>query len=179
MKGMVFTNFLDMVEEKFGIDTVDAIIAESAVPSGGAYTSVGTYPHTEMVSLLQALETKVNIPISKLMRVYGEHLFVKLARGYPSLIEDCNCSRDLLLKLDGVIHVEVQKLYPDAELPRFKAVNLPNGDLEMYYFSERHMEDLAEGLLIGCLAHFDEEVSINRSSTDDGTSKFTIRYSKI
>ncbi|MEM1221785.1 MAG: heme NO-binding domain-containing protein [Verrucomicrobiota bacterium] len=176
MKGMVFTNFLDMVEEKFGIDFVDTIIEESAVPSSGAYTAVGTYPHTEMVALLQALEKAVSIPIPELLKVYGEHLFGKLAGGYPALLEGCHNSRELLNKLDGVIHVEVQKLYPDAELPRFKAIELPDGRLEMHYLSDRHMEDLAEGLLKGCLAHFKEDASIERDPMDDGTVRFTISY---
>ncbi|MGB0744214.1 MAG: heme NO-binding domain-containing protein [Opitutales bacterium] len=177
MKGMVFTHFLDMVEEKFGIDMVDTIIEESEVPSGGAYTSVGTYPHTEMVALLQSLEQQLSVPISQLLKVYGEHLFGILASGYPALVDDCKSSKDLLRKLDGVIHVEVQKLYPDAELPKFKAIDLPDGKLEMHYLSDRHMEDLAEGLLTGCLSHFNETASIERTPLGEAI-KFTIDYSK-
>lgn len=176
MKGVVFTVFLEMVEEKFGIDTVDTIIDGADLPSNGAYTAVGTYPHTEMVSLLVELEKSVSIPIPDLLRVYGEHLFGKLATGYPALLEGCAGSRDLLLKLDGVIHVEVQKLYPDAELPRFQATDLPDGRLQMHYMSDRHMEDLAEGLLTGCFKHFGEEVQVEREILEDKTALFTISY---
>ncbi|MEO0509155.1 MAG: heme NO-binding domain-containing protein [Verrucomicrobiota bacterium] len=173
---MVFTNFLDMVEDKFGIETVDAIIEDSDIPSGGSYTAVGTYPHTEMVALLVSLEKAVSIPIPQLMKVYGEHLFGILANGYPVLLEGCETSRALLKKLDGVIHVEVQKLYPDAELPRFKAIEKPDGKLEMHYLSDRHMEDLAEGLLTGCFLHFNEKANITRESGYDETIVFTISY---
>lgn len=38
MKGMVFTEFLDMVETKFSAAMVDDIIEDSQVASGGAYT---------------------------------------------------------------------------------------------------------------------------------------------
>ena len=176
MKGMVFTNFLEMVEEKFSMDVVDTIIEESKVPSGGVYTTVGTYPHSEMVALLQALEKEVSIPIPDLLKVYGKHLFGKLATGYPALISDCSNSRDLLLKLDGVIHVEVKKLYPDAELPRFASTELPDGRLQMHYLSDRHMEDLAEGLLHGCFEHFNESVTMDRVPLEDGTVKFIIQY---
>ncbi|MGK0176509.1 MAG: hypothetical protein ACJAT5_000453 [Lentimonas sp.] len=176
MKGMVFTNFLEMVEEKFSMDVVDTIIEESKVASGGAYTTVGTYPHTEMVALLQSLEKAVSIPISDLLKVYGKHLFGKLAGGYPMLLTDCNNSRDLLLKLDGVIHVEVKKLYPEAELPRFISTELPDGRLQMHYLSDRHMEDLAEGLLHGCFEHFDETVKLEQIPQEDGTVIFIISY---
>lgn len=176
MKGMVFTNFLKMVEDKFSMDVVDAIIEASNVPSGGIYTSVGTYPHSEMVALLQALEKEVSIPISDLLKIYGKHLFSILANGYPALMEGVNSSRDLLLKLDGVIHVEVKKLYPDAELPRFESTELPDGRLQMHYLSDRHMEDLAEGLLNGCFEHFEEVVTMERVPLEDGTVNFIIKY---
>ena len=173
---MVFTKFLEMVEEKFSMDVVDAIIEKSEVPSGGVYTAVGTYPHSEMVALLQALEKEVSIPIPDLLKVYGKHLFGILAGGYPVLMENIHSSRDLLLKLDGVIHVEVKKLYPDAELPRFESTELPDGRLQMHYLSDRHMEDLAEGLLSGCFEHFDEVVTMERVPLEDGTVNFIIKY---
>ncbi|CAA6678239.1 MULTISPECIES: heme NO-binding domain-containing protein [unclassified Lentimonas] len=176
MKGMVFTNFLEMVEEHFGFEIVDTIIDSSELPSKGAYTAVGTYPHTEMVALLQSLEKETNVPIAKLLVTYGSYLFAKLAEGYPMMLTDCNCSRDLLLRLDGVVHVEVAKLYPDAQLPRFETVELPNGDLEMTYLSERHLEDLAEGLLRGSLVHFKDKASITRHPKADGSVIFKVSY---
>ena len=45
MKGIVFTEFLEMVEDKFSADMVDDIIDDCDLASGGAYTAVGTYPH--------------------------------------------------------------------------------------------------------------------------------------
>ena len=40
MKGIVFTEFLEMVEEKFDLETLDKIIINSKLPSEGVYTSV-------------------------------------------------------------------------------------------------------------------------------------------
>lgn len=37
MKRMVFTNFLETVEHRFGIDMVDTIIDALKLPSNGAY----------------------------------------------------------------------------------------------------------------------------------------------
>ncbi len=58
MKGIVFTEFLEMVEDKFGLETVDSIIENSNLPSEGIYTSVGTYDFNEMVSLITSLHKK-------------------------------------------------------------------------------------------------------------------------
>ena len=64
MKGIVFTEFLEMVENTFGLETVDYIIYKSDLKSEGAYTSVGTYDFFEMLSLISNLSEKVNIPVN-------------------------------------------------------------------------------------------------------------------
>ena len=53
MKGIVFTEFLDLVEDKFGLEMVDKIIQSSDLESGGIYTSVGTYKFSEMLQLVE------------------------------------------------------------------------------------------------------------------------------
>jgi len=55
MKGIVFTEFLEMVEETFGLETVDYIIYKSELKSEGIYTSVGTYDFFEMLILISNL----------------------------------------------------------------------------------------------------------------------------
>ncbi len=52
MKGMVFTEFLEMVEDRFSPEIADRIITASDLRSGGAYTAVGTYEHSEMIQLV-------------------------------------------------------------------------------------------------------------------------------
>ena len=44
MKGIIFTEFIEMVEDKFGFEVADNIITNSNLPSGGAYTAVGYKP---------------------------------------------------------------------------------------------------------------------------------------
>jgi hypothetical protein len=75
MKGIVFTEFLDLVETKFGLEMVDTILNESELPSNGVYTAVGTYSFTEMVSLLTNLSKETGLVIDDLLLVYGEHFF--------------------------------------------------------------------------------------------------------
>ena len=40
MKGIVFREFIDMVELTFGEEMVDSIISSSELESGGVYTTV-------------------------------------------------------------------------------------------------------------------------------------------
>ena len=75
MKGIVFTEFLEMVESTFGLETVDYIIENSNLESEGIYTSVGTYDFIEMVNLITKLSEKVKIPVNTLVYEYGKYFF--------------------------------------------------------------------------------------------------------
>ena len=79
-----------------------------------------------------------------------------------------------LESIENHIHVQVKKLYPDAELPQFKTKLLHEKKLEMIYASERHLGDLAEGLLMGAIEFFQQEASLKRERQLDETIKFTI-----
>ncbi|MGE9297173.1 MAG: heme NO-binding domain-containing protein [Puniceicoccales bacterium] len=174
MKGMVFTELLDMVEDKFGIDMVDSVLADADLPvSKGAYTAVGTYPHEEIVSIVMQLSKHSGIAPDELLKVYGEHLFARFHQGYPHFFAGAKDTFGFLENIDGYIHVEVRKLYPDAELPEFSCERV-DGKLKMVYTSSRHMEDFAEGLIRGCLKHFNEEGKISRESINEDTSIFWV-----
>ncbi|WP_439129514.1 heme NO-binding domain-containing protein, partial [Polaribacter sp.] len=82
MKGIVFTEFLDLVEDKFGLEMVDKIISESKLESEGVYTSIGTYSFSEMLQLLTHLSNYTDISIDNLLLVYGEHFFSVIETSY-------------------------------------------------------------------------------------------------
>ena len=160
MKGIVFTEFLEMVEGKFSPDLVDRIVEEAELASGGVYTSVGTYDHVEMIRLVSCLSQETGIASPELMKVFGEYLFGRFSILYPQYFENLNSSFDFLKKIERYIHVEVRKLYPDAELPTFGYDASQPGCLRLTYQSTRPFASLAEGLIRGCLAHFGEEADI-------------------
>jgi len=175
MKGIVFTEFLTMVEETFGFDMVDTIIEKSELPSGGAYSAVGTYPHTEIVSLVSQLSQESEMEIPLLLKTFGHYLFQSLAKAYPQFVEQTKAPLDFLELVETYIHVEVRKLYPDAELPRFSC-SRPNAEneLHMIYESKRHMEDVCDGLIHGCLDYFKADCSVKREALPDGRELFVI-----
>lgn len=176
MKGIVFTEFLEMVEDKFDYETVDEILTKSDLPSGGIYSSVGTYNHKEMFVLVQNLHDKSGIPISSLLEVFGEYLFGSLYKAYGSMFKDLTSAFDMLHSIEGYIHVEVRKLYPDAELPTFNTISRTDKVLIMDYTSERRMSDLAVGLMRGCFSQFGEEAEIQKEEIEGkpNTVRFTL-----
>lgn len=175
MKGIIFTEFLTMVEQAHGLDMVDTIIDKSDLPSGGSYTAVGTYPHSEIVSLVINLSQETSTEVPDLLKAFGQYLFHSLAKSYPSFVKESTDPLDFLEQVETYIHVEVRKLYPDAELPTFEC-SRPNSpdQLHMVYHSIRHMEDVCEGLIRGSLEHFGVQATVERQSLDDDSELFIV-----
>lgn len=174
MKGIIFTEFLGLVEQKWDADMVDDIIDACDLPSGGAYTAVGTYDHQEIVALVVELSKRSGVEVADLLHVYGKHLFSKLAQNYPQFVDKTDSILDFLEGVESYIHVEVRKLYPDAELPNFETKRHEPKVLEMIYRSSRHLDDVCHGLIEGSMEYFKSEGTVEREPIEDGT-RFMIR----
>ena len=176
MKGIVFTEFLDLVEDKFGLEVLDKILTQSDLESGGVYTSVGTYSFSEMLQLLQHLSAHTSISIDDLLLVYAEHFFGVIEESYPGLLATYKDPIEMLSSIENHIHVEVRKIYPDAELPTFEVIEKTQDTLVMIYKSSRAMHHFGLGLMNKTFEHFNSKASIVLEKlNEDGTEvKFLI-----
>ncbi len=177
MKGIVFTEFMEMVEKTWGIDMVDDLIDVVAPTSEGSYTSVGTYPYEELVAYVTELNKKSQIAIDELIYTFGCYLANSFVQKFPVFFNDAGCTFDVLKKVDQHIHVEVRKLYPDAELPKFTYEELGGDCLKLVYESTRDLPDLAHGLIDGCAKYFKEDLKVVRKNMQMGgitKEEFTI-----
>lgn len=174
MKGVVFTEFLEMVETAISPEVADQLLDECELESGGSYTALGTYNHEEMVKLVVRLSEITNTPIPDLLQTFGKHLLGRFAQQYPGFFGEAPTAFDLLERIENHIHVEVRKLYPDAELPTFQTQR-ENGRMTMVYTSTRPFADLAEGLIRGCIAHYGTEISLERTDLP-GTPGTSARF---
>ena len=173
MKGVVFTEFLEMVEEAYSFEMVDRIIEASELGSGGAYTSVGTYDHRELVQLVVNLGRFTDEPVPDLVRRFGEYMFVRFFQMFPVFFAESDTAFSFLAKVEGYIHIEVRKLYPDAELPSLLCETPEPGRFIMCYRSNRDFADLAHGLILGWIAHFGEQIEVRREADVDPLGTFT------
>lgn len=176
MKGIVFTEFLDLVEQKFGLEMVDTIIGESDLPSNGIYTSIGTYSFSEMLSLLTNLSKRTSLSIDDLFLVYAEHFFGVIRKNYPSFLAQYDDPIEMISSIESHIHVEVRKIYPDAELPVFIVEEKTENSLVLIYKSSRAMYSFGRGLMNKTFEHFNAKATILvEKLKEDGTEvKFSI-----
>ena len=169
MKGIVFTEFLEMVETEFGMDMVNDLLESTQLESGGVYSAVGTYHHKEMVSLVVELSNRSGMGLPDLLKAFGKYLFNTFKTTYAPMFESATDGFDFLQRIDQEIHVEVLKLYPDAELPSFRTKCLSDKVLQMDYRSDRAMGALAYGLIEACGEHYNEGFDIvMEPQTEDG-----------
>jgi hypothetical protein len=168
VKGIIFTEFLEMVEDQFTPEVADRIISAAALPADGAYTAVGTYDYRDMVQLVAQLSTVTGIAVPDLLRAFGTYLFQRFVATYPYVFEGVTSAFAFLERIEGHIHAEVRKLYPDAELPALVYNASIPGRLTMLYRSARPFADLAEGLLVGCIEHFGERLTVHKEDLSDG-----------
>ncbi|MCL6274709.1 heme NO-binding domain-containing protein [Muricauda sp. 2012CJ35-5] len=178
MKGIVFTEFLEMVESNYGLETVDSLIENCDLPSGGAYTSVGTYDFNEMVSLITELGKQTGLTQDQLLHSFGLFLFNGLVATHPEVVSSYKNPIGLLHSIEDHIHVHVRKLYPDAELPQFKVLSKSDTTLEMIYTSSRGLYSLAHGLIEKTFEHFGKKVNVEYKLLNENGTEVKFRLTQ-
>jgi len=167
MKGIVFVELLEMAEDAFGEDVVDSIIETADLASGGSYTSVGNYPCEELMTLVRAFSLHSGIPAEELQRKFGHWMMDVFRRHYPGFFENQPDSFSMLESIEDDIHVEVRKLYPDADLPTFETSRPEPGSLNMTYKSPRPLAEFCHGLIEASFGKFGETASIERADRNE------------
>ena len=161
MKGIVFTEFFELVESSFGLQVADDIIEQSDLTTG-VYTAVGTYDYSELVQLVVQLSQETGVPVSDLIKAFGRYLFGRFTELYPQFFEGEQSAFDFLATIENHIHVEVRKLYPEAELATFDYSYPETDKMFLDYKSNRPFADLAQGLIGACVDYFGEPIEIVR-----------------
>jgi len=85
-----------------------------------------------------------------------------LAEHYPKVFSPHTDARSFVLTLNGIIHPEVRKMYPGADVPNFDFDTSSPEFLVMNYYSKRRTCSFAEGLLQGAADHFRQRANISQ-----------------
>ena len=158
MMGMVFTELLDMVEERYSLDLVDDVLAKAGV--SGSYTSVGYYEDADLVGIVVALSEESNIAVPDLLHLFGTHLFSRFVTLYPMFFDPHESAPSFLEGLESHVHTEVRKLYANAHPPIFTFDANPDGTYALTYQSNRGLWQFAQGLLEACLKHYGQALTL-------------------
>jgi len=176
MKGIILSEFVEFLEVALGGDRAQKIIDSSGVKSLGAYSRVGLYDYHELIQLLTQTVSDTDTEADVLLAGFSDHLFEMFKRDYDFFFNGVSSAAEMLTQIDDHIHVEVQKLYPDAELPKFDYSRSGN-QLTLNYRSPRPLASVAQALVGACLKFFgDTEKLISSSlSPDHKSATFVIK----
>lgn len=158
MKGVIFNVLEEMVIDQCGMQAWNEILDQLVMD--GIYTAGESYPDSELFRLVQAISDKTGIATETLVGAFGEFLFDRLQQRYPMFVESEPDLRSFLMSVDGVIHIEVKKLFDNPNLPSFSYLEISDKELLMRYSSPRKLCLLAEGLIRGAAKHYQESITI-------------------
>jgi hypothetical protein len=156
MKGIIFNLLEEVVTSNHGEDTWDELL--SATSLDGAYTSLGSYPDEQIQELVTAASRKLDLTSFEVLRWFGQQAIPLLFHRYPGFFGSQASTRLFVLSVNSIIHPEVRKVYPGADVPTFEFRDTPDGGLMMGYLSPRRLCALAQGFIEGAATHYDEKV---------------------
>ena len=164
MKGIVFNLLEQLVSRDYGEDTWDDLLDQAGLD--GAYTSLGSYDDADLFRLVGAASESLGVPPDDLVRWFGHNALPLFADSYPQFFTPHTSARTFVLTLNDIIHPEVRKLYPGADVPEFDFEQVQHHDrpLRMGYRSQRRMCSFAEGLIEGAAEHYGETTDIRQPS---------------
>ncbi|PEQ10506.1 hypothetical protein B2G71_22020 [Novosphingobium sp. PC22D] len=146
MKGVIFTELVQFMEQNFGIIFVDEVLTQADLPGGGAFTSVGSYPSSQALKIVTIASEKSGVPLEELCQNYGSFLFDRFGELFPDIMELYDSADALLSHVGPHIHEEVRILYRDAQPP--SVTTEKDGDtLIVTYESHRPLGHIAYGLI--------------------------------
>lgn len=185
MKGIIFNLLEEVVVQRFSERHWDGLLRAAAVE--GVYTSLGNYPSTDFVALIDALAIRGKTSVESILRWFGCNAMPYLAARYPGFLSDHDGLRNFLLSLNDVPQGEVRKVYPGADVPLFDfhsvlgAADDTAMPLLVRYQSPEELCWLAEGFIQGAASHYRQAVLIRQlqcvhKGDDDCTLQCSIRH---
>ena len=174
MKGVLFTELIEMMEDLMGLDFANKVIERACLDNEGAYTAVGTYPYQDLFRLLDSLGCLVENPQDKLMKSYGEYLFYRSCILYPEEVKKYPNTFSLLKEIPIILDREIRKLEPTAVVPDIEISMLSRDCMMLLYTSGKRTSFLLEGVIEGCIGHYQEFITLTRDECD--TDRMKVRF---
>lgn len=159
MKGLLFTELLEMVEERFGYNTANAIVLQANLSSQGIYTAARSYHRNEMSGLFEELHRQTSLPFEQLAAAFGRHLCKRIVAAYPQ--HKAYVNRVFL-------HISKRSTTPVFAYRRTE------NNLTVLYNPVAKTTCLAEGVIKGYLERLQELSNTAETVLADGRREFVI-----
>ena len=181
MKGIIFNIAEDFIVLNHGEDVFEDIILNCNLKTTEPFVGPGTYSDDDMLEIIRVATEKLNVSADALLKELGRFSFSQLFKRYPNFVTPHDDAKTFLMTVDGIIHVEVRKLYQDTQLPVFQYKDISENELVILYFSKRKLYSFMSGLINGVADHFNIKITQeNNIYTEDGNEfcKYHLKFHK-
>lgn len=158
MKGIIFNLLEEVVSSHHGEAAWETLLEKAGVD--GVYTSLGSYPDSEIETLVATAGTMLGIPREECLRWFGCEAMPLLSQRFPAFFKNHRTTIPFVVSVNDIIHPEVRKIHPDAHCPTFRFEHTADGALQMGYKSPRQMCALAQGFIEGAAHYFNEQAHV-------------------
>lgn len=123
---------------------------------------------------------KLGITLTEALHSFGRFCFPKFAKKYPNLVTPYKNPKEFLKSVHSMVHIEVKKLYRDAEPPDFFYKEPADNRLIIEYSSKRKLCHFMEGLIDGVADYFKSPIKYKQTSctlNGNKTCEFDLTFS--
>ena len=159
MRGIVVVGLEDYICSEYGLSQWHKAIDACLDKDNQLILAAEYYDDETVIEIITFLSEQLDIPITDFITVFGKHLFKTLQGFYSFLLDDIDSFNILLMSLDQVIHSNVKKVHPDAQVPKFTIDSHTEG-WTVKYESERKLCYLAIGLFHGAAEYFGIKINL-------------------
>ena len=154
MKGIIFNIAENYIIEKHGYETLKEIVTACSLETKEPFVGPNTYPDADLLEIVGKAVDILKTDLASFLKSLGHYSFRQLSDRHPNFVEGYTHPKDFLLTVEGVIHMEVRKLYEESKLPTFQYQDLGENELIITYFSERKLYPFVDGLIDGVVDYF-------------------------
>lgn len=179
MKGVVFNLLEELVRKEFGESEWHRVRQDADVDA--SFDSLATYPDAVLRKLVAAVARRAQKTPGEALQWFGRHSMPLLALRYPALFDSQDSARSFILTLNDIIHPEVRRQYPGADVPVFDFDSSIPDTLTVGYHSPRKLCALAHGFIEGAADHYGETVDVEQTTCmhrGDPKCVFQLRFGR-
>ncbi|MFK7844000.1 MAG: heme NO-binding domain-containing protein [Rhodothermales bacterium] len=176
MKGHIFNLLEDFITEIAGFDAYEEILNKCQLISGEGFISPATYPDEDLVEIVAKTVEHLGITVEIAHFEFGKWIFAHLIELIPEEFTQVDHPITLLETLDHIHQVELKKLYPDADPPRFRCEKKDAQTALFYYDSLRELKHLVDGVLLGMGTFFKYDITYTREAIPGERGNTVFQY---
>lgn len=181
MKGIIFNLLEDFIVDGWGEERFEHVMAGCPLHTKTAFVGPGTYPDSDLFAIVERTTAELGVDTPTALRAFGRYAMPKLAARFEVFVRDHQHPKSFLCTLDSVIHVEVRKLFENAEPPRIWFEDPAPRELVLHYHSKRQLCALFEGLLDGTADYFGVPLTREQTACMSGgapSCDFALQFSR-